>query len=202
MTRWRLAGDEEHGLRLEPTRRFGDERFTWVDLLYFRLAEVRVYVLYFPSRFGLDVDRICLKLLHTFGDSTPATTSVNSWDPRDEHFAEALSLFGLQAPPAVVLACGLERSRDGAFDERHVYSITFNDRGVLGDTARLVAAMNLAHEVLSRGDPREITRLIRSRDREGLLASVARVAAAVGDQVVKLRPRLGLPGGLSISLGG
>jgi hypothetical protein len=201
MARWRLSGNTDQGLRLEQvplTRGFGQDQFTWANLLYFRLAEVRVYVLYFPSRFDLPVDATSKALLRTFADNTPTRTSVNFWDPRDEHFADALSLFGVSAPPALVLASGLGSSRDDLPDESNLYCVSFTDMDVLGDPGHFVAAVNLAHEVLTKGDPKEIARLIRSRNREGLLA----VAAAVSDQVVKLKPKLGLPGGLSIALGG
>jgi hypothetical protein len=201
MPRWLLGGSSDQGLRLTeapPKRGFGEDTFTWADLLYFRLAEVRLYVLYFPSRFGLPLDATCMDLLRTFGENTPISTSVNFWDPRDEHFTEALGLFRLSAPPALVLATGLQTSRDGLIDDSALYCITFTDKGVLDDPGRFADAVNLAHEVLTKGKPKEIAGFIRGRNRQGLLGALG----AVGDRLVKLQPKLGLPGGFSIGLGG
>lgn len=201
MPQWQLAGSSEEGLRLieaPPTRGFGEDRFTWADLLYFRLAEVRQYVLYFPSRFGLPLDTTCMDLLHAFGENTPISTSVNFWDPRDEHFTEALELFRLSSPPALVLAIGLQTTSDRLIDDSSLYCITFTDKDVLGDRERFAEAVNLAHEVLTKGKPKEIAALIRSHNRQGLLATLG----AAAERFAKLQPKLGLPGGFSISMGG
>jgi len=201
MPQWRLAESSDGGLRLAeapPTRGFGEEKFTWGDLLYFRLAEVRQYVLYFPSRFGLPLDTTCMDLLHRFGENTPISTSVNFWDPRDEHFTEALGLFRLSSPPALVLAIGLQTTTDRLIDNSSLYCITFTEKDVLGDSERFAEAVNLAHEVLTKGKPKEIAGFIRGRNRQGLLGALG----AVGDRLVKLQPKLGLPGGFSIGLGG
>jgi hypothetical protein len=201
MPQWRLDESSDGGLRLTeapPTRGFGEENFTWADLLYFRLAEVRLYMLYFPSRFGLPVDAACMDLLHRFGENTPISTSVNFWDPHDEHFTEALGLFRLSAPPALVLAIGLQTTRDRLIDDSALYCITFTDKEVLGDPERLAEAVNLAHEVLTKGKPNEIAALIRSRNRQGLVTALG----AAADRFVKLQPKLGLPGGFSIAVGG
>jgi hypothetical protein len=204
MTRRRLQEDPELGLRLAPAppvRAFGEDRFTWVQLLYSRLLEVQVYVLYFPTRFNQPVDHLCTSLLREFGVNTPTATSVNFWDGRDEHFGDALALFGITAPPALVLVTGLRRSADGVFEEDSTYCLSFTDASILGDRDQLISAVNLGHEVLARGDSREIARFIARSDRRALLTSVARSARAVADEVVKLKPKFGLPGGITVSVG-
>src|SRR5262249_57812195 len=104
---WRLTGEPE-ARRLMARRTFGDEAFTWAQLLANVLDSVRVCVLYFPSRFDLPADRACMDQLRTFGANTSARTSVNFWDTKDEEFENALRLFGLSQPPAVVLTSGTQ----------------------------------------------------------------------------------------------
>ena len=199
MSGWRLAGDATSGLRLETTRGFGHDQFTWEDLLYSQLTDVRLYVLYFPSRFDLPADEHCMHLLRTFGDNTSTATSVNFWDPRDQQCGDALALFGVPSPPALVLVNGLQLT---SVHDAKLYSISFIDKDVLTDTDSFVAAVNLAHEVVSKGDPKEIARLIQKRDHEALYEVIGRVGAAARDHLVRLKPKLGLPGGISIGLGG
>jgi hypothetical protein len=100
-TRWRLRRTEA-GLRLGLVRAFGTDQFTWADLLRVPLSGAQVYALYFPSRFDLPVDGAVEESLRVFGNTTSNKTSVDFWDPRDEHFSEALELFGLRNPPALV----------------------------------------------------------------------------------------------------
>ena len=54
MNRWKIEKTPD-GLRLLPTthRTLGSQSYTWANLLYEKLALVRVYVIYFPSRFDL-----------------------------------------------------------------------------------------------------------------------------------------------------
>ena len=106
---WRLRRTDA-GLRLGEIRAFGTDRFTWAELLQAPLSDAQVYVLYFPSRFDLPVDAVATDSLRHFGDATSGKTSVDFWDPRDEHFSEALELFGLETPPGLVLATGLQAS--------------------------------------------------------------------------------------------
>jgi hypothetical protein len=206
MGAWSLGGQSD-GLRLiKPTdvrRSFGDETFTWAKLIYAKLAPIQVFVLYFPSRFDLPLDKSCADLLRAFGKNTPEKTSVNFWDPQDENLAEALKLFDLATPPAVVLATGLELNgiEPQGPDNSDLYSISYSDKTVLADTDRFVSAVNLAHEVLLKGDPKEIAALIRKQNVGGLLAAIAQIASAVRDQLVLLKPKLGLPGGVSLSVG-
>src|SRR5437764_10134332 len=108
MNAWQVE-ETPDGLRLaRPARRaLGSEHFTWADLLYQKLAPVQVYVVYFPSRFNLNIDTTVMKALRTFGENTGSGTSVNFWNSKDPEFSKALELFHLQSPPALVLATGL-----------------------------------------------------------------------------------------------
>jgi hypothetical protein len=202
--RWRLRR-AEGGLRLGQLRAFGSERFTWVDLLRAPLSAAEVYVLYFPSRFDLPVDGAVTDALRIFGGATPQRTSVDFWDPRDEHFSDALALFGLEVPPVLVLATGLQtqRSNDAAeaTPAEPLYCISFVDQTMLTDRAQLAAAVNAAHEVLVRCDRHEIAGYIRARKAKSLLEAIGNVSAAVRDQLLRLKPKFGLPGGFSIELG-
>ena len=202
-TRWRLRRSES-GLRLDRLRALGSETFTWADLLRVPLAATRVYALYFPSRFDLPVDAAATESLRLFGHKTSNRTSVDFWDPQDEHFSEALELFGLRSPPALVLATGLQAVAEapGAVARPDMlYCISFADRAVLADRERMAAAVNVAHEVLMQCDSKEIVSHIRARKIKALLAAVARGAGMVRDEVVKLHPTFGLPGGISVGLG-
>ena len=182
----------------------GSETFTWADLLRVPLASTRVYALYFPSRFDLPVDAAATESLRLFGRATSNRTSVDFWDPQDEHFSEALKLFGLRSPPALVLATGLQAVAEapGAVARPDMlYCISFADQAVLADRERMAAAVNVAHEVLMQCDSKEIVSHIRARKIKALLAAVARGAGMVRDEVVKLHPTFGLPGGFSVELG-
>lgn len=202
--RWRLRRTGA-GLRLGQVRAFGTELFTWADLLRLPLAAVRVYALYFPSRFDLPVDEAATSSLRLFGQQSSDTTSVDFWDPRDVHFSEALDLFGLRNPPALVLVTGLRaQAADvvGAAESLDsLYCISFADTAVLTDRERMAAAVNMAHEILMRCDSREIASYIRRRKIKALLAAIGHGAGAVRDELVKLHPSFGLPGGFSVELG-
>jgi hypothetical protein len=130
---------------------------------------------------------------------------VDFWDPRDDHFSEALELFGLETPPVLVLATGLRvQRREGggattAFDS--LYCISFNDQQLLADRGQMADAVNVAHEILLRCDPAEIAGYIRARKVKSLLQLIERLSAALRDQLIKLNPTFGLPGGFSIGLG-
>ncbi|WP_326726416.1 hypothetical protein [Streptomyces phaeochromogenes] len=206
-SRWRLRR-HQGAVRMERLRALGSETFTWADLLQGPLRAVQVYVLYFPSRFELPVDETAAETLRTFGQHTPTATSVDFWDPRDPSFGAALSLFDLRHPPAIVLATGLRRVGDASRGEQsrisdeNLYCISFSDTEILSTPERTASAVNLAHEVLVRCDRREIAAYIRSRRAAALLRLVGRGAGAVRDELVRLNPRFGLPGGISIAVGG
>jgi hypothetical protein len=210
--RWRLRRGES-GLRLGQVRAFGTDRFTWADLLQAPLTATQVYALYFPSRFDLPVDAAVAASLRLFGDQTSARTSVDFWDPKDAHFSEALRLFGLRNPPALVLATGLgQQAAEGgeaakpegslsAKPEGSLYCVCFADQAVLADRERLATAVNITHEILIRCDRLELAGYIRRRKIKALLAAIGHGAGAVRDELVKLHPTFGLPGGLSLELG-
>lgn len=205
MSAWRVE-EAAGGLRLAEVRRraLDSEALTWADLLYRRLDAVRVYVLYFPSRFDLPVDAGVRAALEAFGRATGPATSANTWDPADPEFGRALAFFGLEAPPALVLLAGhlVGEPTRPARDTADLYSVAIADAAVLGDRERLAAAVNAAHELLLRGDRREIARYLRARDAAGLLAALGRLGAHLRDGILKLKPKLGLPGGVSLQLGG
>jgi hypothetical protein len=199
VTRWRLRRTAG-GLRLGQLRAFGSEAFTWAELLAGSLADVHVFALYFPSRFDLPVDAAATEALRDFGARTPKSTSVDFWDPTDEHFSEALGLFGLRNPPALVLVTGLQDHVAGAAADS-LYCISFADSAVLTERASLAAAVNIAHEVLVRCDKAEIAGYIRGQKIKALLAAVGRGAGVVRDEIVQLHPKFSLPGGFSVELG-
>ena len=93
MTEWRVE-ELPGGLRLTPVSRrgLGSEELTWADLLYFQLAASTVLLLYFPSRFGLEVDTLAHEALTVFARATGTDTLVNFWDPTDPEFSRALAL--------------------------------------------------------------------------------------------------------------
>lgn len=203
-TRWRLRRAET-GLRLGLVRAFGTERFTWADLLRAPLSAARVYALYFPSRFDLPVDAATEEALRIFGGATSNRTSIDFWDPQDEHFSDALELFGLRNPPALVLATGLEArpadSPGAGWPPDSLYCISFADSAILADRQKLAAAVNIAHEILMRCDSKEIAGYIRQRKIKALLGTIGRGAGTVRDELIKLHPKFGLPGGFSVELG-
>ncbi len=174
-TRWRLRRTES-GLRLGQLRELRSEAFTWADLLEGSLDSVHVFVLYFPSRFGLPVDDVVMESLRLFGGATPKSTSL-------------------------VLVTGLvEHAASGAAADS-LYCISFADSAVLTDRASLAAAVNIAHEVLVRFDKEEIASYIRSQKIKALLAAIGRSAGSLRDEIVRLHPKFSLPGGFSIELG-
>jgi hypothetical protein len=162
-----------------------------------------VAVLYFPSRFDLPRDRTCMDLLRAFGSNTSKRTSVNFWEPRDDYFEKALELFDLSSPPALVLTNGTGVTRSAVLEPEDVglYSIMFTRPEIFDDHDRFVTAVNLAQQVLMKGNPQEIAGLIRRQNLSGVLLTLGRVAAEVRDQLVSLKPTLGLPGGVSLRLG-
>jgi hypothetical protein len=201
--RWRLRHTDA-GLRLVGLRSFGEEEFTWAHLLAPELRTTQVYVFYFPSRFDLPVDATATESLRLFGQQSSDRTRVDFWDSRDENFSDALTLFGLRNPPALVLVAGLrpdEIAEPGSALPGSVYCISFADSEVLSDRQRTASAVNIAHEILVRCDPKEIAGYIRTRKRNELLRVIGHGAGAVRDELIKLHPKFGLPGGFSIELG-
>jgi len=195
------------GLRLARVRAFGTERFTWADLLRVSLGRAEVYALYFPSRFDLPVDAAAAESLRVFGEATSFKTSVDFWDPHDEYFSQALALFGLRHPPALVLATGLQSLEPESPDvsvadlSDRLYCISFADQSVLAERERMAKAVNIAHEILLRCDSREIAGYIRMRKFKALLDAVGHGAGVVREELIKLHPKFGLPGGFSVELG-
>lgn len=202
MKAWRVEVGP-NGLRLTPvTRRaLGPERLTWSDLLLTRLSTVQVYVLYFPSRFDLELDAAAQSALQAFGRQTGPGTSVNFWDPADPEFSRALAFFSVDSPPALVLAAGLKARGRRRLDPANLYAIVIVDQKVLGDRERLAAAVNGTHEVLLRGDASEISRHVRERAASSLLATVGSIAERLRDELLRLKPKFQLPGGVSIQVG-
>jgi hypothetical protein len=82
-----------------------------------------------------------------------------------------------------------------------LYCISFADSAVLADRQQLAAAVNIAHEVLMRCDSKEIAGYIRQRKIKALLDTIGRGAGTVRDELIKLHPKFGLPGGFSVELG-
>lgn len=202
MKEWRVD-EGPNGLRLSSvTRRaLGAEQLTWADLLLTRLSAVQVYVLYFPSRFDLELDSAVQAALRIFGRQTGPGTSVNFWDPADPEFSRALAFFSVDAPPALVLATGLKARGRRRLARGDLYAIIVADPKVLGDREHLAAAVNGTHEVLLRGDPGEIARHVRERAASSLLATIGSIAERLRDELVRLKPRFQLPGGVSIQVG-
>ena len=202
MTEWRVE-ESPDGLRLAAvTRRgLGSEELTWAELLYLQLAASTVLVLYFPSRFGLSVDTLAHEALTVFARATGTDTLVNFWDPTDPEFSRALALFDVAAPPALVLARGLKLRGKRTLDRAHLYAISVTEPDVLRDRERLASAVNAAHEVLARGDAAEISGYLRMRAVGSLLQALGRLGGSVADGLVRLKPKVSLPGGPSIQLG-
>lgn len=202
-TTWRVTNGDG-GLRLEPVkvaRGTGSEALTWADLLFLDLMYVQTYVLYFPSRFDTDLDRAVEEALRTFAKNTPASTSVNTWDPKDPEFSRALALFGLSNPPALTLATGLKTSDQRTINKDQLYAISFDDAQLLRSPEQLANAINTAHEVLARADHAEITRYVRLRSASEVLGVIGRIAASLRDGLVRMKPKVGLPGGFSLQVG-
>lgn len=193
------------GLRLVsvPMRTFGTEEFTWADLLYTALAPVRVYTLYFPSRFDTDLDATVMESLRTFGTNTPKTTSVNFWDATDPEFSQALDVFDIESPPALVFVSGLRLAgmRHQGPREAPLYAIAITRRELLGDRERFSDVVNTSHEIVARGNPRELTAHLRRRQLDAVLDAIGELGGTLRDQILKLRPKFLLPGGVSVELG-
>jgi hypothetical protein len=202
VSEWRIE-ETSNGLRLAPIirRKLGAEDLTWADLLHSRISSVQVYVLYFPSRFDLDVDAAAKSALESFGRLTGLSTSVSFWDPTDPEFSQALAFFDMKAPPALVLVRGLKANGRRTLARADLYAIAITDPQTLCNRERLAAAVNSAHEVLVGGDPKEIAGYVRERAAVSLLAALGRIGGALRDQIVKCKPEFQLPGGIAISLG-
>ena len=204
MKSWKLAGDDL-AIRMEAVslRAMGEEEFTWAHLLYGKLGAVKIGIFFFPSRFDNATDKTVVDSLRAFGRNTGADTSVNIWDPKDPDFEQAMSLFGLKTVPAVLLATGLKV--DGMTPrgpaKTPLYSITLNDLSVLSEAAKLQAAVNDVHEILIRSDPKEIASYIRADRASDILEAIGKVAGRIRDQILKWKPKFGLPGGVSIQVG-
>ena len=157
MANW-VVTEGESGLRLERTRAPGSEQLTWVGLFDTFLEPVNAYVLYFPSRFDLPVDKEANEALKSFGRNTPATTSVNSWDGTDPEFGQVLALFGVESPPALIFAAGgqLQQVAKGQVDPSQLWAAVLTDQAVISDRAQLAPAANALHELVVQSDPAEI----------------------------------------------
>ncbi|MFG1617037.1 hypothetical protein ACGFI3_30125 [Nonomuraea wenchangensis] len=201
VARWRLRRGAD-GLRMSRLRAMGTESFTWADLMRAPLAAAQVHVLYFPSRFQLPVDAVVTETLRIFGANTSTRTSVDFWDPTDDSFGEALALFNLRYPPALILTTGLRNLDASAGDPQDsLYCIGFSDKNLLGEPASIAEAVNIAHEILMRCDRKEIAGYIRGRRMSALLRAIGRGADVVLEEFLRFHPKLGLPGGFSLELG-
>ncbi len=203
MEKWTV--EETNGeLRLAPLRSLGSDRFTWAHLLYGRLGQVQVYIIYFPSRFDFTVDTTVIDTLRTFGTNTGPSTSVNVWDTRDPNFGKALDLFDIKSPPALVLATGLQLKDidPRGPDKANIYTLTITNMDILSSSDKLPQSINIAHDILVRGNPKEITSYLRTNALHTLLQVIAKVARVASDEIVKLKPKFQLPDGSSIQLGG
>lgn len=201
---WKLQ-ERDGLLRLESedVRGFGTDEFTltWAQLFHSQLLPVRVYTLFFPSRFSLPSDTLCEEGLRAFGENTPDDTSVNFWDPKDKNFSAVLRSFDVEKPPAIILATGLRGVTTELLEEPALYSLVFTDNRVLNDREQLAASVNGARELLIRADPKEIVSFMRKRELKSLLTTIGGIAGQIRDQVLKFKPKLVLPGGASLSLG-
>lgn len=197
--------DTKGGLRLASrnVRGSGSVDLTWADMLYSRLGRVNVYVLYFASRFDQALDSTATAALWAFGENTPPTTSVSCWDPRDPEFSRALGLFGLKAPPALIFVSGLqlEGMVSTSPERAPLYSVAITDEDILGDKTRLASSANTIHEVIMRGDPKEMESYLLQRRLDALVDATGNVGEQLRDQFLALKPKIGLPGGISIQLG-
>jgi hypothetical protein len=204
MTNWKLV-DDGGRLRMEPAplRAMGEEQFTWARLLYGKLAAVKLGIFYFPSRFETPTDTAVIEALRVFGHNTGAATSVNIWDTTDPQLDHALALFDLKTVPAVVLATGLqiEGMAPRGPDDTPLYAIVLADTAILSDGPRFQAAINSAHDVLSRSDPKEIASYIRAQTPNAILAAIEKNAAHIRDEILKWKPKFELPGGISVQVG-
>jgi len=204
MSKWQVQ-EGDSGLRLEKesTRAPGSDKLTWVDLFGTFLKPVEAYVLYFPSRFDLPVDEAAWKSLTAFGRNTPATTSVNSWDGADPEFGRVLALFTDDAPPALVFAAGgkLQAVAERTVDPSQLWAAVLTDQSVLSDPVQLAPAANALHELVVGSDPAQIANYVREQKKDALLEAIGQKAGSVRDQILKLKPKLMLPGGISIQLG-
>jgi hypothetical protein len=204
MKNWKLV-DGSEGLSMVPIslRAMGEEEFTWAHLLYGKLGTVELGVFYFPSRFDTDVDKDVIKALRAFGRNSGVATSVNIWDTKDPEFEQALGLFDLKTVPALVLATGLEVKgmQPRGPVKTPLYLIILSDTATLSDATRFEAAINSAHEVLARSDPKEIASYIRAQTPNAILAAVGKVGAKIRDEILKWKPKFGLPGGVSVQVG-
>jgi hypothetical protein len=181
----------------------GDKQFTWAELMYGKLGAVKVYTIYFPSRFDLSVDEQVMVSLKSFGKNTGVDTIVNSWDTTDPALQEAMALFEIGALPSLVLATGLKLDDIEPYgpDKANLYTIVIKNNDVLTTPARLASAVNAAHQVLIRCNPKEITGYIRKQSAKALLQSVGKVAGELRDELMKFKPKFQLPGGVSLEIG-
>jgi hypothetical protein len=204
MKNWRLVDSGASlSMELDPLRAMGDEQFTWAHLLYGKLGTVKVGIFYFPSRFGTAMDSAVIEALRAFGRNSGAATSVNIWDTKDPELEHALGLFDLKTVPAVVLATGLavDGMEPRGPNKTPLYSITLTNTAILSDAQHLQATINSAHEVLVRSNPKEIAGYIRAQTADAIVAAIGRTAAHIRDEILRWKPKFGLPGGVSVQVG-
>lgn len=204
MSTWQVQQGDS-GLRLEKfqTRAPGSEKLTWAGLFGTFLEPVRAYVLYFPSRFDLPVDTEVAEALKAFGRNTPDTTSVNSWDGGDPEFGRVLALFKVESPPALIFAAGgkLQDVAQRRLEPDQLWAAVLTDQAVLSDRSQLAPAANALHELVVQSDPAVFAAYINDQKRDALLESIGQKAGGLRDQILKLKPKIMLPGGISIQLG-
>jgi hypothetical protein len=202
MVTWRVD-EGPSGLRLRQVevRSFQSDHLTWADLLWLRLRATQVYVLFFPSRFDDAADAVSREALRLFGQNTGPGTLVAFWDTTDPRWEQAVELFGIGPPPALVLVRGLQGTAVEPPTPEDIYRVVISDPAVLTDRRQLEIAVNAAHHVLAQGNPKEIGGYVRARARQSLEASAGRILGNLVDGLVRLRPKFELPGGASIQLG-
>jgi len=116
---------------------------------------------------------------------------------------KALELFDIKSPPALIFATGLQLKDIDPLgpDKANLYTITITHTDVLWSPDKLPQSINIAHDLLMRNNPKEITSYLRTNALHALLQMIAKAARGVSDEIVKLRPKFQLPDGSSIQLG-
>ena len=117
---------------------------------------------------------------------------------------KALELFDIKSPPALVFATGLQlKDIDSRCpDKANLYTIIITDMDVLSSSDKLPRSINIAHDILVRGNPKEIASYLRTNALHALLQMIAKFGRGASDEIVKLKPKFQLPDGSSIQLGG
>lgn len=198
MNEWTLVKTESGICMKESKRRSnGSKKFTWANLIYKKLASVEVFIIYFPSRFELEVDDTVKKIITKFGENTGATTSVNIWDVKDPKFSKALLMFNLKTPPALVIASGLKAHNSEPYgpDRANIYSIAIDDTNLLGNPEKLMPTLSYFHEVIAKGNSKEISACIRKKSVDSFLVHARSIVGGFKNAVSGISIKMQLPDG-------